>query len=74
MSMKRNLSSETSEKHWDFVKRVADRVSQWPAWKQAQFRIVIGDPQAEECQQNEPPSNMNLSGHEANAIRIRQVA
>jgi hypothetical protein len=74
MSMKRNLSSETSEKYWDFVKRVADRVSQWPAWKQAQFRTVIGNPQAEESPQNETPSSMNFSGHEANAIRTRRVA
>jgi hypothetical protein len=74
MSMKRNLSRETSEKYWDFVKRVADRVSQWPTWKQAQFRTVIGDAQAEESPQNEPPSSVNLSGHEANAIRKRRVA
>jgi len=47
MSMKRNLSTQTSERHWDFVKRTADRVSQWPAWKQAQYRTVIGDLKAE---------------------------
>ncbi len=74
MSMKRNLSTLTSEKHWDFVKRVADCVSQWPAWKQAQFRTIIGDPQAENCQRNEPPSNMNLPGDEAHTIHTRQVA
>jgi hypothetical protein len=74
MSMKRNLNNEASEKHWDFVKRVADRVSQWPAWKQAQFRTIIGAPQAQNCQQNEPPSNMNLLEDEANAIRTQQAA
>jgi hypothetical protein len=72
--MRRNLSNEASEKHWDFVKLVAERVSQWPAWKRAQFRTIIGDPQAENFPQNPPPSNLNLSEDKDTAIRTQQAA
>jgi hypothetical protein len=74
MSMKRNLSSETSEKHWAFVKRVADHVSHWPAWKQEQFRTIIGEPQSEECPRNDSHSEMNSSGREAEAAHARRIA
>ncbi len=42
MSMTKNLSTESSEKHWTFVQKIAEYVSRWPAWKQAQFRTIIG--------------------------------
>jgi hypothetical protein len=74
MPMKRNLSNEASEKHWDFVKRVSDRVSQWPAWKRAQFRTIMGDPQGENFPQNSLLSDLDLSEDEATAIRRRQAA
>jgi len=50
MSMKRNLSTTTSERHWEFVKRTADRVSQWPVWKQVQSETVIGEPRPSNSQ------------------------
>jgi hypothetical protein len=42
MAMTKNLSTENSERHWAFVRRIAEQVSNWPAWKQAQFYTIIG--------------------------------
>lgn len=42
MSMTKNLSTESGERHWAFVARIAEQVSNWPAWKQAQFYTIIG--------------------------------
>ena len=61
MSMKRNLDTEVSEKYWGFVQRVAERVSHWPAWKQVQFRTVIGESSGEQSRLKER-SDENLPG------------
>lgn len=74
MAMKRNLSNEISEKHWDFVRRVSEHVSHWPAWKKEQFRTIIGEPQAEECQRSDSHSGTDSKGREAVAARERQIA
>jgi len=72
--MRRNFKTESSEKHWNFVTRTADRVSQWPAWKQAQFRTVIGEPEAEERGYENTYADTDQSAEESTEIRARQVA
>jgi len=71
MAMKRNLESKTSEEHWRFVKRIANRVSQWPAWKQAQFRTIIGTPENQKSDQVTHPRSREK---EETDTRSRQVA
>jgi hypothetical protein len=69
MSMTKNLSTESSERHWAFVKRIAEQVLNWPAWKQAQFYTIIG-PQDDDVMQN---SGMNADA-QPSEIQSRQVA
>ncbi len=70
----RNFKTESSEKHWNFVSRTADRVSQWPAWKQVQSRTVIGEPDPEERGGKNTWADTDQSAEESREIRTRQVA
>lgn len=33
MAMKRNLDTQNSKKHWEFVEDTSRRVNAWPEWK-----------------------------------------
>ncbi len=73
MSMTKNLSNESSERHWAFVRRVAEQVSKWPVWKQAQFYTIIG-PQDELVMRNTIVNGDSEHQNELQRDQTRRVA